>query len=86
MTRIRKDKGRQHSVQDKQSREIKSKSYKKRDSKQHGIVKQQVLALGGDEQDYDLVKDIDSEEIGATPEEDVCVCSLSNFFGILTAF
>lgn len=60
-------------MQDKRALNIKPKSDKKEDSKKQRIIKQQVLALGGDEQDYDLVKDIESEEIGAATEVDVCI-------------
>lgn len=60
MTRIRREKGKRGSND--LSRSIEAAG------KKSGISKQQVFALGGDEHDYDLVKDVEDAGSG---EEDV---------------
>jgi hypothetical protein len=62
MARLRKES--KHAIKD-ASRTGKDRSSQ---GKKSGISKQQILALGGDEHDYDLVKDI--EDAGSA-EEDV---------------
>lgn len=69
MARIRKDKGSKSTINE-VSIHAKLKG-KKPDKNQNGLSKDQVLALGGDEQDYNLVKDVRDVESDRNIEEDV---------------
>jgi ribosome biogenesis protein MAK21 len=73
MARIRKEKRGTHVTKDLSS----SSHYGAKGSggKKNGISKEQILALGGDEQDYDLVKNV--EDAGSAEED---VRTLSYYF------
>ncbi|KAK1228296.1 RNA-binding ribosome biosynthesis protein mak21 [Marasmius sp. AFHP31] len=63
MARIQKEKG--GKLQHKSSEKTKGKSDKKRD-----VLKSQIKSLGGNEADYDLVKDVDENVVAGTSEVD----------------
>ena len=69
MGRLRKDKGEKFRTTDKSTDQ--SKTSGKQKSKARQLLKEQVLALGGDEQDYDLVKDVQDTGGGGDVEHDV---------------
>lgn len=76
MGRLRKDKGQKATIKELSSSKInavKSHSTKRSDGKKSGsISKEQVFALGGDEHDYDLVKEVkDGRNIADEAEADV---------------
>ena len=72
MGRLRKDKGEKYRITGKfteKSDQLKTPRKQGSKAKQSVSLKEQVLALGGDEQDYDLVKDV--QDVGGEGEGDV---------------
>lgn len=80
MVRLRKEKG-QSAVQNpgpNKDRKSKSKNGKKVDT---GISKDQLLALGGDEEDMELLKDLDENEVvSGAHNADVIILFFINLF------
>jgi len=68
MARIRKEKGGKRGTKD-LSQGVGRKS---------GISKQQVLALGGDEYDYDLVKDAEDAGSGEEDVRTLCMVAIND--------
>lgn len=72
MARLRKDKGEKARTAEKSTgKNDQPKSSGKKKSKGKESLKEQVLALGGDDQDYDLVKDVQDVDGEGDTEHDV---------------